>query len=858
MSFKTKQIVVLLSVAVLQTAVASQANITAKDKQPLDYAKVLGWVAQPNNPYNLSGGYYVSHRIPYVANPLLKSQKHNVDISANSVTYSTKGTSELSGDVQISRPGQELKAGKALLYRSSKSGKVEKVKLYNNVRLITPNEMLVGRYGELNLKKNSAKLYNTAYRNIPKDQPGVVVKKNATTTKHYGLVYWGHAKEVEKVKPGLYRLKGATYTTCPPTKQCIWHLHATTVNINTKKQVGSAWNSTLDIKGVPVFYYPYISFPLNKKRKSGFLSPYYSTSDKYGAKLAVPFYWNIAPNYDALFTLNYMTERGLMVTPLFRYLTATSSGKLKLSILPYDKEFASFKDSAKTAAKYASQPVGLKDLQNDSATRYSVDFDNSTQLDKNWSALIDYSRVSDPYFRYDLGSGLVNDSNNQLLQKGQVKYRSAHWNFFGLLQSYQTLHLVTQQQVDNQYARLPELDGGASYPDFYDNFSFSFNSSATRFFNSNAPDQTGPEPVIGNRYTLTPALDYAFIRPYGYLTPQAQLQMTSYSLQREGALPANTGEVLPILDLRGGLNFTKDFSWAGSQYEETLIPHFYYLYVPYHNQDELPIFDTSTQPFNYNFMFLDNRFTGVDRIGDANQVTYALTSQLINRATGTVKGSVSIGQIFYFKNRDVLLCSGHDCGVATSMDKHDFSPIAGQANYNFNSQWSATAALTWNTYKADFSYQNAAVTYRSKTNKQTLLNVGYDFVKSGDVVSGQPENGAASGTLRQFNISGSWGINKHWDALAQWSYSWSNSQASHANAYLAGVQYNASCWGIRFVAARSFIGISNTNNAQFQNAFYLQFDLHGLGSVGNDDATGLLNSSISGYDDDAFGQAITG
>lgn len=842
--------------------ISSTAAIATTTTEPFDYPKVLGWIPAPNNIYNLCNGYYRDLPIPYIPNPMLKDQTNTYDITADKVTYLTHGTSTLKGNVRITKPGEQMNANLAYLDRNPTTGKIEVARAYGNVRLFEPGKLLVAKSGRLNLANNTMFLKQTAYRMEAQPNPTQQVQPVTLTVKNkggnteyrrYGMTYWGHAKTITQTQPHRFVLTHSTYTTCPPGKSCAWHLAAKTVHINNDTGVGDAWNSVLWVKNIPIFYFPYVNFPLNHDRKSGFLSPTYGHNQTSGTMVSTPYYWNIAPNYDALFTPEYLSERGFMGSGLFRYLTANSSGRLNASFLPNDRAFASFKKSAAVNPIYiANQPQGLHNLEEDSNNRYSVYWQDLRQYNLHWSSMVSYHKVSDSYYIQNLGNlKILNNSQNQLLQQGQIQYQGMNWQVLGLLQNYQTLHPINQSAVSNQYARLPQLSASGFYPNIKDNFNFSINTSAIKFAEDRNPDQpTQPAPVTGGRLNINPMLEYPINEVYGYLTPSVQLELTQYDLSHEGAhMPSSPSNGLPIFNVHGGLFFDRYFNWFHHLYRQTLEPEAYYLYVPYHNQNNLPAFDTTTQNFDYSFLFFNNRFSGVDRIGDANQITLATTSRLINIINGDQIGSISIGEIVYFQDRRVTLCQPGQTNCSPGpLDRRALSPIASQATYNITNNWTGSAYLTWDQYAHTFSNETANLNY---THNRHLFNIGYSLVRNGGVLAGQDNNDDAT-KLQQLNLSGEWLLAKHWDLLGRWSYSWTGSaNTDHANAYLAGIEYDSCCWGIRLIESRTFLGISAPpqNKNMFNNEVYLEADLHGLGSIGTDDPSKLLKSSITNYQD---------
>jgi len=433
-------------------------------------------------------------------------------------------------------------------------------------------------------------------------------------------------------------------------------------------------------------------------------------------------------------------------------------------------------------------------------------------------------------------------------------FADTHWDFTGLLKDYQTLHPVDQAIADNQYARLPEFKMGTQYPLGFSNASFLLGGDAVNFYEARTPDTT-QIPVVGDRLSLIPEVTDPIYRTYGFLTPTVKVNLLKYSVRHTGKLPSGPSDAIPTFDLRGGLYFDRPFSWFGGNYLQVLEPEFFYLLVPNHNQDDLPIFDTTTQVFNYNFMFEDNRFSGLDRVGDANQATFALTTRFINQDTGQQKGSMSIGEIIYFRRRHVRLCSGIGCGKPNSLDRRTLSPIAGKATYNFTRAWALKGELTWNPYSRGFSYESADVSYAPL--KDNVVNLNYNRIKSGGAISGEPK-GSAENRFQQLGLSAAWTIRRHWDAVAAYNYSWGGNNVdnreqigartnNHANVYLAGLGYNSCCWAVRLVGARTFQGVDNRGRNTLQNSVYLQIALKGLGTVGTSSPTSVLQGNINDY-----------
>ncbi|MFN7097951.1 MAG: LPS-assembly protein LptD, partial [Gammaproteobacteria bacterium] len=548
------------------------------------------------------------------------------------------------------------------------------------------------------------------------------------------------------------------------------------------------------------------------------------------------------------------TDRGLQMNAEFRYLTTDSSGNIHGSFLPDDKEFADFQSDAQTNPSYTTSP-GLGQLENDSDNRYLISLQDTREYSKNWSSYLYVNQVSDDYYFEDFNNDPAQITQNQLINQGDVYYNSQHWHFTGQMEGYQTLHPINQSYVANQYRELPELVLNGQYPDFGDDFSFNVNNQFDDFTIVQDP-VAGTQPE-GTRLNITPDLSRPQNWMWGFFKPDLQLSMTQYNLSDQPTGEANNiSRVLPILDIDSGLFFDKNTTWFGHQYQQTLEPRLFYLYVPYANQNDIPLFDTSVQPFSFSQLFQTNRFTGLDRIGDANQVSLAVTSRFIDQQTGDEKLRASIGEIYYFEERHVTISTDSDALDLVTRDNQVpnntlISPVAAELDYFINKNWNVTTNVAW-----DPNYQqtnNANVMFQYKTDNRHILNLGYTFLRGGDAFvppdgSTIPTN-SSKNNLNQTDFSTVWPIARNWTFLARWNY---NISHDYPQTYFAGVQYDACCWSFRAIVGREFNYLDNNDKPQFDNQIYFQIALKTLGSVGSSNPTSLL-SNIPGYTD-TFGQ----
>ncbi|NNM58635.1 MAG: LPS-assembly protein LptD [Legionellales bacterium] len=814
-----------------------------------EIANLLGWVSKPNSNL-ICHGYYVEPNLNYaVPNENPAQKQPPLKISADQSLLSQTDTSKLAGHVVITQPNRSIDSDLAYINRNQQTLKPESIDVYGQVILREPGNLAIANQGHFNLLDKTGTLSDVIYRmtygnnfvdtlEYPEGKPLVNTDVNS----------WGIAKTVNRQADGVITIYQGTYSACPPLTRA-WHLSAQDISLNHNTGRGQAYNAFFYLGDIPVLYTPYFSFPIDKRRKSGFLYPTFGHSSTSGYELGIPFYWNIAPNYDATITPDVMTERGLQMNGIFRYLTPDSSGNVHGSFLYDDKEFANFQQDSLT--NYAPTMPGLSDLENASDNRYLISLQDTRSYSANWSSYLYLNHVSDDYYFEDFDSDPAQTTENQIVNQGDLYFNSEHWHFTGQMEGYQTLHPINQSYVANQYKELPELTLNGQYPAFSNGLNFNISNQFDDFYIDQDPI-AGTQPE-GIRVNTTPEISLPKNWVWGFFKPDLQLSATQYNLTNQ--LPneaSNITRVLPIFDIDAGLFFDKDTRFFGHEYKQTLEPRLFYLYVPYENQNDIPLFDTTIQPFSFSQLFQTNRFTGLDRIGDANQVSLAVTSRFIDEATGDEKLRASIGEIYYFEQRQVNLDT--DTLDLVTLDNQVpantyISPVAGELNYFINKDWNVTSNIAWDPNYGQTN--NANIFFQYKTDNRHILNLGYTFLRGGDTfvppdgtTTTIPEN-SIQNNLNQTDFSIVWPLAGNWTGLARWNY---NISHNYPQTYFAGIQYDACCWSFRAVAGREFNYLDNMDTPQFNNEVYFQISLKTLGNVGTSSPTGLL-ANIPGYVD---------
>ncbi len=590
----------------------------------------------------------------------------------------------------------------------------------------------------------------------------------------------GSAKSLFLEGTSQTRLRKANYTTCDPHDEA-WKIKATDITLNYDTNVGTARNAVLSFMKIPFFYTPYITFPLNDDRKSGFLTPSFGTSSKSGKEIALPYYFNIAPNYDATLTPNYYSKRGLMVTGQFRYLTNINSGELNIDYLYKDKVF-------------------------DDKDRGAVTFTHKGNPAKRVSTLIDYNYVSDADYLNDFGRNISKASQTHLPQRGSVKYQGDKWTSAVQLQDFQTVDKSIPDS-SRPYQLLPKFTFETSRPEMQNKVNFDFKSELVNFQRQGR--------VNGKRFDIRPKISLPISNAAAYFKPAVKYEYTRYSLSDQAAtLDDDPDRSVPFYSIDSGIFLEKEYSFAGKQFLNTIEPRLYYLYVPFRDQSDIPVFDSGSPDFNYNQLFRDNRFTSVDRVGDTNQITAAITTRLLND-NGVESLKMKVGQIFYFSDREVSLNSN-------TIEDESSSDIVSEATVNITDKFSSTADMRWDTQENQVDKGNFRLRYHPGYRR--IVNLSYRYRNQ---------------SLQQTDMSLLWPISLNWHVIGRWVRSFLDSKNIET---LAGFEYQNCCWKFNFLTRRYI-----RSDESYDTTYFLQLEFKGLTRIGQE-VDDMLKNGILGYE----------
>ncbi|MBK5930286.1 organic solvent tolerance protein [Halochromatium salexigens] len=690
-----------------------------------------------------------------------------IDIETGAVAYQRDSDILiLSGGVDVRREQERVTADRLMYDRNT--GNITSA---GETLMERPGLRMIGDDALLNLETQQGRMQHVRYR-----------FSNSTNLR-------GTADLAEVLNPSQTRYRGLVYSTCPPGSDA-WSLKASRLKLDQEKGIGVARDARLRIKGVPVLYTPYLRFPIDDRRKSGLLIPTVGASDESGLELVVPYYWNIAPNLDATISPHFLSERGLLMGTELRYLTGHDEGRIEAEIIPED-------------AKYAGN-----------GARWALNLEEAGTWFERVHTQVEFSAVSDERYLEDFGNGLDITSTRRLLQRATATYLGQGWTLQTALEGYQTVDPeITPEQ--RPYGRLPQVLFDLN-PVTLDNGLVARVNAEYDYFDHN-------HIVYGQRLALQPSLSLPLRRSYGHLIPRLSLNLSGYDLANTAkGQPTSPSHTIPTLEVDGKLVFEREANWFGTQALQTLEPRLYYLYTPYEDQSATPVFDSSELTFNFANLFRANRFTGRDRIGDANQLTTALSSRFLNARTGEEMLRLSVGRILYFADRRVQI------GRPTQIDAE--SPIAGELAAHLFAHWHGRASLEWDPAQDNDQWgrRTLQLRYREPQTKR-LLNLAYRYDRGTSI----------DNRFEATDLSFQMPVSQQVNVVGRWLYSLETDETSDA---FAGLEFGQCCWKVRVLGRHS----KHRADSAASTSVMLQVELAGLGAFGNS-VDRFLQREIYGY-----------
>lgn len=701
------------------------------------------------------------------------TQSH-IEASAERFDTLEDGTNILSGDVILKQGNRELYSNEIRMNRITRA-----TQLQGDVVIRQPGMLILGESAKVNLNEKKLDVQDTEY----------VIHE---------LHVHGKAGRIYNPEERILVLDNSSYTTCEPNDNA-WVIKAKEIKLDETEGWGEVTGAKIELAGVPVIYLPWWTFPIDDRRQSGFLFPTIGSGEN-GLDLSAPYYLNLAPNYDATITPRYLADRGEMLEGEFRYLGEHTRGDF--------------------GAGYMSDDQVYDDSRSLITWHHQGDYDR-------WINTVDYTRVGDSDHFLDLDTTLNTSSATHLDQKTDLSYYGDTWNARALLSQYQTIDELIDDE-DLPYRMLPQLSATGHFPIDNTPLQFKLGAEYTYF---DHPEDIIDGPTNADRVRILPSASYNYRRAWGFVVPKVSLFYRYYDLNQ---VNLNDNEVdldNSIFSLDSGLYLDRPFQFGRNNYLQTMEPRVFYLYAPYRNQNALPLFDTAKTSFSYEQLFRENRFTGGDRIGDANQVSVGLTSRLINQDSGEEQINISLGQIFYLRDREVQL-SEDDPSEETTL-----SPFVARMNWLLNQNWSWRAETQLDTQESNLDSIVSGFRYRDQHGN--LLNLNFNYYDNGAVIA-DPE----SENIKQSDFSFIWSLSQRWGIIGRWGFDLEQ-QRSYDN--IVGVEYESCCWRARLVNRR-YLKESNDQNeiVEPSQGIYLQFELKGLGGIGGS-VDSMLDEAISGY-----------
>lgn len=748
--------------------------------------------------------------IPVYSKPLVAGNPNDlpIRITAKDVRGEYPRYVEYGGNVDIQQGNQTLTADNVILSQTDDIEPIRTVTATGNVSYDDPQIILKGPKAWANLNNKNTDVDEGNYQMVGRQGRGQADKMQMRGENRYTI------------------LKNGSFTTCLPDNNS-WSVAGSEVIIDREEEVAEIWNARFRLGNVPVFYSPYLQLPIGSKRTSGFLLPTGSYSNNNGLEFALPYYWNIAPNFDATITPQFMTHRGVKLNNEFRYLLAPGTGTVAFDWIGHDRAYS--KDKAEN-----------KRDDRDSNARWLFYWANSGVYDQNWRFNADYTKVSDRQYFTDFNSQYGNTTDGYATQKFSAGYAAENWN---ATLSHKQFQVFVEDPNRKAYKAEPQLD-----VNYYKNnlgvFDFNTYAQAARFTSvgKNQPDAT--------RLHIAPEINLPLSNGWASMNNSIKLMATSYNQDipnssRDEKLDRKVNRVLPMYKSDAKVVFERNL-YEGSNYIQTLEPRVQYLYIPYKDQDNINNYDSVLLQSDYNGLFRDRIYSGLDRIASANQLTTGVTTRLYDDALAE-RFNFSIGQIYYFErpragNSKLLIDDKSNTGSLL---------WASDASWRITDEWGVRGGVQYDRRLGNVTMGNAVTEYRFDADRLVQLN--YRFV----------DRDYIQATFRRDETEQSWGLPAYqkgisqigtvvsWPLSEQWgfvgSYYYDTKQQQPAS-QLVGLQYNTCCWAVNLGYERKIIGWQTDKfSSEYDNKWSVNVELRGLNNNHSLGSQKMLQSGILPY-----------
>ncbi|MFT4928276.1 MAG: LPS-assembly protein [Phenylobacterium sp.] len=696
-----------------------------------------------------------------------------MNISAEHISILENNNADFAGDVVVCLPQSQLRSDTAQFARDKKSMQAEgNINYHNDVIDVTSERF------SASMSEQTVKLEKSDY----------VFAGNTGR---------GQASLLEIQGKNNVVLNDGTFTTCPIDNDD-WQLSAARIEFSREDGWAKAWDASIKINNTPIIYIPYFTFPLDERRKSGFLYPKISSSVKHGVTVFTPWYWNIAPNYDATFTPRVMTKRGIQMQTEFRYLVDDHQGLFNIELLPDDRQ--------------------RKDL----GSRHLLHWQHRSEYGDKLRAFVNFTDISDDAYLNDFGSNYQDRTDTQLSQRFELSYFSHNIDTVISAQDFEVLG-----PHPSSYRAVPQLSFNNREPYQYGLFDVNWMSEVSHFVNSEA------DITSANRLHIEPSVSLNYSSPAVVITSELSVLQTNYQQTYNRLLHQEDKDIsrtLPKFRFHSLVNFERPSNWLSNNGLQTFEPQVQYLYIPNKHQGDIGLFDSTRLQDDYYGLFRDNRFSGLDRISGANQVTLGGTSRFFDQQNNEVF-HLSLGQILYFGSNDSQF-TANDSRLSGSK-----SELASEIFMRWSRRWDLNANVQYDDDSHKITKSNISINYRG--NKKTQAQLNHRYTRS---VSGSK--------IEQIGLMASFEIASQWQFVGGYHRDLTNNRSIDS---YAGLQYESCCWAIRLVSTRHI----NTNFEQqdlgpsgfpstFDSGIALQFTIKGINGASGFNIADMLEEGVFG------------
>lgn len=748
--------------------------------------------------------------VPSYDRPLVKGDTNDlpVTINADHAKGNYPDDAVFTGNVDIMQGNSRLQADEVQLHQKQAEGQPEPVRTVDalgNVHYDDNQVILKGPKGWANLNTKDTNVWEGDYQMVGRQGRGKADLMKQRGENRYTI------------------LENGSFTSCLPGSDT-WSVVGSEVIHDREEQVAEIWNARFKVGPVPIFYSPYLQLPVGDKRRSGFLIPNAKYTTKNYFEFYLPYYWNIAPNMDATITPHYMHRRGnIMWENEFRYLTQAGAGLMELDYLPSDKVYED--DHPKEGDKH----------------RWLFYWQHSGVMDQVWRFNVDYTKVSDSSYFNDFDSKYGSSTDGYATQKFSVGYAVQDFDATVSTKQFQ----VFNDQNTSSYSAEPQLDVNYYHNDLGP-FDTRIYGQAVHFVNTtdNMPEAT--------RVHLEPTINLPLSNRWGSLNTEAKLMATHYQQtnldsynsdpNNKNKLEDSVNRVMPQFKVDGKLIFERDMAMLAPGYTQTLEPRMQYLYVPYRDQSGIYNYDSSLLQSDYNGLFRDRTYGGLDRIASANQVTTGVTTRIYDDAA-VERFNVSIGQIYYFTESR----TGDDNIKWENDDKTGSLVWAGDTYWRISERWGLRSGVQYDTRLDSVATSSSSLEYRRDQDRLVQLNYRYaspEYIQatlpSYYSTAEQYKNG-----INQVGAVASWPIADRWSIVGAYYFDTNSSKPADQ---MLGLQYNSCCYAIRVGYERKLNGWDNDKqHAIYDNAIGFNIELRGLSSNYGLGTQEMLRSNILPY-----------